>query len=91
LESFARGIGPAALDPLDYRDKDWSDEAFTRGCYSGSMPPGAWTSYGPALREPVGTIHWAGTETARECVGLYEGALEAGERAADEVIDALTR
>jgi monoamine oxidase len=55
------------------------------------MPPGAWTSFGPALREPVGTIHWAGTETARECVGLYEGALEAGERAADEVIGALAR
>lgn len=89
LESFARGIGPAALDPVDYQDKDWSEEPFTRGCYSGSMPPGAWTSYGPVLREPVGTIHWAGTETARESAGLYEGALEAGERAAEEVIDAL--
>jgi monoamine oxidase len=41
---------------------------------------------GPALREPVGRIHWASTETAVEHTGYLEGALEAGERAAREVL-----
>jgi hypothetical protein len=26
------------------------------------MSLGAWTSYGPALREPIGRLHWAGAE-----------------------------
>lgn len=39
-----------------------------------------------ALREPVGRIHWAGTETAMEWIGYMEGALSSGIRAADEVV-----
>jgi monoamine oxidase len=50
---------------------------------------GAFSSCGPALREPVGVIHWAGTESATEWCGYLEGALEAGDRAAAEVCDAL--
>ena len=79
LECFARHFGPAARSPREYRDQDWSAEPFTRGCYAAIFPPGVWTSYGHALREPVGRIHWAGTETAREWMGYFEGALEAGE------------
>ena len=53
------------------------------------MPPGAWTQFGPALREPVGRIHWAGTETAIRWCGYMDGAIESGHRAADEVLAAL--
>ena len=38
-----------------------------------------------ALREPVGRLHWAGTETATEYAGYMEGAVESGERVAREV------
>jgi monoamine oxidase len=86
LGCFARHLGPPALSPRHYQDRDWSAETFTRGCYAGTFPPGAWTSYGPALREPIGRIHWAGTETATEWMGYFEGALEAGERAAREAL-----
>ena len=41
------------------------------------------------LRKPVGRIHWAGTETARECTGYMEGAVESGDRVAEEVLVAL--
>jgi monoamine oxidase len=51
--------------------------------------PGALTALGPALREPVGPLHWAGTETATEWCGYLDGALSAGIRAADEVQRAL--
>ena len=42
-----------------------------------------------ALFQPVGPLHFAGTETAREWCGYFEGALEAGERAAGEVLEGL--
>ena len=45
--------------------------------------------FGPALRPPVGPIHWAGTETATEWTGYMDGAVQSGERAADEVLAAL--
>ncbi len=44
---------------------------------------------GPALRAPIGPIHFAGTETARSCMGFIEGAVESGARAAAEVLGAL--
>lgn len=37
------------------------------------------------LRQPVGKIFFAGTETASHWSGYMEGAVEAGERAAREV------
>jgi monoamine oxidase len=85
LESLARYFGDAALAARDYVERDWSTDPWTRGCYAGFLPPGALTSYGPALREPIGRIHWAGTETADVWNGYIEGAVRSGERAAGEV------
>jgi hypothetical protein len=48
--------------------------------------PGGWTSRGPWLREPVGRIHWAGSETATRWIGFMDGAVSAGQRAAREVL-----
>ena len=45
--------------------------------------------YGPAIRAPVGPIHWAGTETAIYWNGYMEGAVQSGDRAAAEVLAAL--
>lgn len=88
LESLARFFGAEARTPLAYVDQDWLAEPFSRGCYVGNFGPGVWTTLGEALRAPCGRIHWAGTETAREWMGYFEGALEAGERAALEVLAA---
>ena len=41
-----------------------------------------------ALREPIGRIHWAGTETATRWMGYFDGAIQAGRRAAGEVLAA---
>ena len=62
LESFARYFGDAALSPTMYLEKDWTAEEFSRGDPVGLMPPGVLTRYGPALRAPVGRVHWAGTD-----------------------------
>ncbi|MGY2049766.1 flavin monoamine oxidase family protein [Methylobacterium sp. JK268] len=88
-DCLVRLFGPQAADIMDYVELDWAQEAHTRGAYGGYMPPGAWTSFGRAVREPAGRIHWAGTETATVWSGYMEGALQSGERAADEVLVAL--
>jgi monoamine oxidase len=85
VDAFARFFGPEAASPIDYVEQDWSAEAWTRGCPTGTLPPSALTQFGPALREPVGRIHWAGTETAIEYCGYMEGAVESGERVAKEI------
>ena len=86
LGSFARAFGPRALAPIDYVEMNWSQEIYSRGCPIAVPPPGVLTAYGPALREPVGRIYWAGTETATYWNGYMDGAVSAGLRAAREVL-----
>lgn len=85
LDCFARYFGPRAAEPLQYLERDWMAEEFTRGCYGAHFGPGVWTSYGKAWREPVGRIHWAGTEYASEWNGYMEGAVRSGEATAEAV------
>ena len=89
LECLARLFGERARQPETYIDHDWSAEVWSRGCYGAHFPPGVWTQFGRALREPVGRIFWAGTETATRWMGYIEGAIESGERAAQEVLASL--
>ena len=89
VETLIQAFGHRARDLVEYVEYSWVAEEFSRGCYAGTMPPGAWSSFGKALREPVGRIHWAGTETATTWNGYVEGAMQAGERAAAEALDAL--
>jgi monoamine oxidase len=88
LKTFASFYGEKAMHPIQYLDHSWAEEEFTRGCYAGVMPTGAWTSLGKSLREPVGRIHWAGTETSDIWNGYIDGAIRSGERAAKEVLEA---
>jgi len=89
LAGLARAFGPRALDPIDYVQTDWSAEPYTRGCPVAIAPPGVLTTYGRALREPVGRLHWAGTESATYWNGYMDGAVSAGRRAAAEVLELL--
>ena len=43
------------------------------------------------LRKPVDNVYFAGTETATEWSGYMEGAVQAGERAARQILHALGR
>jgi monoamine oxidase len=86
VANLARIYGPRAARPDRYIDKNWADEEWSRGCYEGYTPPGVLTAFGPALREPIGPLHWAGTETATRWNGYIDGALQSGERAAREAL-----
>ncbi len=89
LADLVRYFGSAAAEPTAFVEKNWNQEPWSGGCPVGLGAPGALTGSSVALREPVGRIHWAGTETATRWCGFMDGALEAGERAAHEVIDRL--
>lgn len=86
IGTLTRLFGPKASNPIEYREQDWSTEIWTRGCPTSTMAPGALTACAPALRQACGRIHWAGTESAMVWTGYMEGAIEAGERAAGEVL-----
>ncbi|ORE87190.1 monoamine oxidase [Oceanococcus atlanticus] len=79
-------FGDDAAQPIGYVDQDWTQEAWSLGGYVAHMPPGVMTQYGPSLREPCGRIHWAGTETATQWCGYLDGALQSGQRAAEEIL-----
>ncbi|MFF0457994.1 flavin monoamine oxidase family protein [Nocardia africana] len=90
LEDLAGYFGPRARTPIDYIEKDWAEEEYSRGCYGAFTTPGTLTRFGPALRRPIGSLHWAGTETATRWPGYIDGAAESGHRAAEEINSALT-
>ncbi len=86
VASLTRFFGPQAATPLDYADLDWAAEEWTRGCYGAHLAPGTWTRFAPVLREPMGRVHWAGTETSAVWNGYMDGAVRSGERAATEIL-----
>jgi monoamine oxidase len=89
LSDFANYFGSAALSAKDYVVTNWPAEEWTRGCPVGLGMPGVLYEYGPSLRDPVGLIHWAGTETSNYWNGYMDGAVRSGERAATEVLGEL--
>jgi monoamine oxidase len=88
LALLAELFGPAALHPLDYIETYWAREVFSGGDVC-SLPIGTWSATRNALREPIGCVHWAGTETATEFYSHMEGALQSAERVVHEVQEGL--
>jgi monoamine oxidase len=86
LQNFANYFGDESKSPQSYIEFDWSAEEWNRGCPVALLGPGALVDFGEALREPVGRIHWAGTETSTYWNGYMDGAVRSGERAAAEVL-----
>jgi monoamine oxidase len=93
IADLANYFGPEALQPLGgmagYYEALWNAEEFSAGGPTGFPGPGTLSAYGPSLRTPIGSIHWAGTETATVWSGYMDGAVESGQRAAAEVLTKL--
>jgi monoamine oxidase len=73
-------LGSRTKQHIGYNEIYWAAEPWSRGCNS-FMTTGGWTSYGRALRKPVGRIHWAGTEVSPHFVGQMDGAVRSAETA----------
>ncbi|KPM35396.1 hypothetical protein AK830_g11178 [Neonectria ditissima] len=71
---------------------EWVKDQFAGwGCPCTALAPGVLDALGgDGLREPCGSLHFAGTETAGEWKGYMEGAIRSGERAAVEVVKGLS-
>ena len=87
LDAVAERFGDKARSPVDYLEQNWTVERYSGGGMIGHTPPGVLTEFGPALRQPCGRIHWAGTESSAVMYGFIDGAVRSGERAAAEVME----
>lgn len=81
-------FGSPAANPNMFFYESWCSEEWTRGCPVGIPTQGTLLAYGPQLRQPVGRIHWAGTETSDYWNGYMDGAVRSGERVSAEVLAA---
>jgi monoamine oxidase len=88
LTMLSTRLGPKAAHPVEVLEANWSEERWTRGCSCAHFAPGVLTQFGRLLREPVGRIHWAGTETATTSYGAMDGAVRSGERVCEEILRA---
>jgi len=70
------------LEPSYFVRFNWNEQKWSGGAFTSYLPPGAWTTYGKGLRENVGHIYWAGTETSDRWPGYFDGAIRAGKTAA---------
>jgi len=89
LDSFRKYFGEDASAPLMYIDHSWTEEPWSKGCYTGVMGPKTMTGLGQQLRLPAGNIHFAGTETSAVWNGYMEGAVLSGERVAREILETM--
>jgi monoamine oxidase len=86
VDAMTARFGAGGSHPNHVVEQNWAEEAWSGGCYMARMGPGVLTQFGGRLRQPVGRIHWASTESATRFHGTIEGAIRSGHRAADEVL-----
>jgi len=86
IAELVKYFGEEAKTYIEYTDKCWTEEEYSRGCYAGNMPPGVLSQFGDELRKPFMHLHFAGTETAYKWNGYMDGAIESGHRATEEVL-----
>jgi len=90
LQDLATYWAPEAAEPLELVVQVWNTEPFSGGGFTSFLAPGCWSSHarlaagsdggpGPAHH---GRVFWAGSEASPCWPGYFEGAIEAGERAA---------
>jgi monoamine oxidase len=88
IGDYVTFFGEQARTPKKIILSAWTQEKWSRGCPVGIYSPGVLTSVGDQIRQPVGRIHWAGTETSTYWNGYMDGAVRSGERAAKEILEA---
>lgn len=88
LAALATHFGERAHAPLSFHEKSWHQDEFVLGGYLAWSRPGSFEAIAAVGAEPVGRLHWAGTESESRFRGYLEGAVRAGERVAAEVLAA---
>lgn len=86
IVGLAKFLGNEALSPIEYIDKCWTEEEYSRGCYAGLMLPGVLSKFKDTIRQPFQRIRFAGTETATRWNGYLDGAIQSGYREAEAIL-----
>lgn len=86
LRSLARLFGPRAEHADGFFERDWARERWSLGGPVSNVATGALSTFGPALRESVGPLHWAGAERSARWCGYMDGAVRSGEDAASAIL-----
>ena len=87
LDDFVALLGPEMAEPAEYYEMNWPAEQWSAGASTVYFPPGV-LSEDPLVRalfDPVGRIHWAGSENATRWPGYVDGGIRAGEDQARRV------
>lgn len=85
VEDYVNFFGPKARDVKQWVIQRWDGEEFSHGGHFAYCPPNVMTQLGSALTERVGNIFFAGAEAAPYWAGFMDGAIRAGEIAADQI------
>ena len=90
LELIRNSLGEAPTPPIAFHSINWNGDPWSQGGYASRLGPRHSSGDQPCLSDPIGRVHFAGTETASQWRSYMEGALQAGERAACEVMSSLS-
>ena len=88
IDDFVALLGPEMADPVEFYEMNWPAEQWSAGASTVYFPPGV-LSEEPLVRalfDPVGRIHWAGSENATRWPGYVDGGIRAGEDQARLVV-----
>lgn len=91
LKQLTKGFKnhPDVFKQIEYFDQIWQHEEFSRGALASIHALGHLTKYALVYGQPVGNIHFVGTEYSSEWKGYMEGALCSGEHGAKQVAGVL--
>ncbi|KAF2671665.1 hypothetical protein BT63DRAFT_177032 [Microthyrium microscopicum] len=91
INDYVKYFGSRAANYSQFVFKRWDHDDWARGGPVALPGMGVLSAHGRALVEPVGGIHWAGTETSDYWIGYMDGAVRSGERVAREVVASFRR
>jgi monoamine oxidase len=89
IRVLVRYFGREANQFLAYEDFFMSDEPWSKGCYAGILKENSWTEFKDTYRKELPPLYFAGTEAALRWHGYIEGAVLAGESAAEAILKQL--
>ncbi|HWH25770.1 MAG TPA: FAD-dependent oxidoreductase [Pseudolysinimonas sp.] len=84
VEELIHMYGSGAATPEYVEIEHWAVDRWSAGP-GNALPPGALTAAGDAVTQPFGRIAWAGAD--RGATDYMEGAINAGKRAASQLLD----
>jgi monoamine oxidase len=85
-KDYVRYFGAQGANTTEFVLQRWDLEEWSKGGPVAIAPPNVLKANGHALREAVGGIHFAGTETSTYWTGYMDGAIRSGERVAKEIL-----